>query len=88
MTDQPSSPTSLSKRATFSDSNPRLKLQVDTATEGGDIVVVEEKAGAKSQWLSLSNSWQTVREWWADITPFERDTLVASTVLKLLLFPS
>ncbi|KAI0772707.1 glucosyltransferase [Irpex lacteus] len=88
MTDHPSSPTSLSKRTTFSDSNPRLKVSVGSTTEGRDVVVVDEKAGAKSPWLSLSNSWQTVREWWADITPFERDTLVASTVLKLLLFPS
>ncbi|KAI0091921.1 glycosyltransferase family 57 protein [Irpex rosettiformis] len=81
MSEHSASPTSLSKRTTFSDTKPRPDIpsavEQDTSDKAGD-------KGANSKWLS----WKTVREWWSDITPFERDTLIASTCLKLLLFPS
>ena len=32
--------------------------------------------------------WKDVQEWWSDLSPFEWDVLIASTCLKVLLFPS
>lgn len=44
----------------------------------------DEKDRKGLRWLS----WQTVAHCWSDVTPFEWDILLASTCLKLLLFPA
>lgn len=67
------SPVSPTRKTTFS------QPAKDTLTGPKD---EKEKKGLG--WLS----WQTVADWWSDVTPFEWDILLASTCLKLLLFPA
>ncbi|KAI0347392.1 glycosyltransferase family 57 protein [Trametopsis cervina] len=83
MAEQPTSivPPSLTRRTTFSDAKPRQEPSLEKAPDGS--AEAEEDAN-RLAWIS----WKTVREWWRDIAPFEGDIVIASTCLKLLLFPS
>lgn len=66
---------SLAKRTTFSEEPVRSE---PAATEEND-----DKKSSTS-WLRNIN----VYSWLKDVTPFEWDILLASTCLKLLLFPA
>lgn len=49
--------------------------------EGQDVKKIEKRVGGLLRW-------KAVQDWWSDISPFEWDLLIASTCLKVLLFPS
>ncbi|KAI0693783.1 glucosyltransferase [Cytidiella melzeri] len=75
------SPTVQVRRTTFSDTKPRMDPAPDAGVDNLSDTI---EKGIQKGWLS----WKAVRDWWSDITPFEGDILLASTCLKLLLFPS
>lgn len=75
--------TSPTKRTALTFSN--IKPHTEPPEESEEHKLSETEGKAKEAvWIS----WKSIQEWWSDITPFERDVLLASTCLKLLLFPA
>ncbi len=64
------------RQSPIAEENPQLEWSTE---ENG---VGKYKSNAQRQWGQL------IREWWSDISAFEWDILIASTCLKLLLFPA
>ena len=74
------------KRTTFSNKPPGEQFSEHDVSEPHQASSNQERDKSKEGGGILN--WQTLKSWWSDVTPFEWDVLIASTALKLLLFPA